>query len=396
MIKILHTGDIHARNDDLEEIKRCLAMVVETSEMELPHLIVIAGDTFDSRDIKLDSPAARLIFEVVGKLGGYGSVLIVLGTPSHDGRAAEALRYVKAKYPVWVSTMPEMVFLNQDGFLVDRCIAPRLVISVVPQPTKQYFQSASDIESSDREIAGAMAGIFGGFGARAAEWNCPHVLVGHFSVGGALLSETQHMLGYDIEMARQHIELANCDLVMLGHIHYPQRMGNRIFYCGSIYRRDFGETEDKGFWLHLLNAHGLQESAFIKTPTRKLYRVQRDFSANQNGFRVDLTPEMLEQIEGAVVRVELKVFEDEVEKIDQEGLKKMLQEAGATDWNLRITRVPRSNVRSENILKLQRLRDKVLESARLKGEEVPESILAKADLLEEGTPEEVVASVARG
>ena len=208
------------------------------------------------------------------------------------------------------------------------------------------------------------------------------------------MSDTQQLIGVDIEVSTDQLGLANTTLNMLGHIHYGQKIDDKTFYSGSLYRTDFGETEDKGFWIHELSTTGLQGSAFIKTPTRKLYKLKYDFTNSQNGFRVPFTSEMLNGIKDAIVQVELKVFEDEVSKIDRDDLELHLAEAKEYSAP-KIIRVPRTNIRSERLLKLRILREKLIEQARLRGEEVPESILKKADVLESMTSDEILAQVAR-
>lgn len=394
-MKLIHSADWHCRDDDLDEVKKCLGTLVKTVKDEEPDMVMMPGDVFDSRHVKLDSQAAKLILALVQEIANLVPIAIVTGTPSHDGTAVEALRYIMAKYPVWISTVPEQVYLMPNGkFTTTPTDPPKLTISLVPPPTKQYFQSMSDIDSTNKEIAAAMSAMFGGFGARAADFTCPHVLGGHLSIGGAFVSDTQQLIGVDVEVSTDQLGLANAVVNMLGHIHYGQKMGDKTYYSGSLYRTDSGETEDKGFWIHELSATGLQGSTFIKTPTRKLFKVKYDFTNSQNGFRVPFTSEMLNGIKDAIVQVELKVFEDEVSKIDIEGLELNLAEAKEYGTP-KIIRVPRVNVRSERLLKMRTLREKIVEQARLRGEEVPESILRKADALESMELDEIMAMVAK-
>ncbi len=183
-------------------------------------------------------------------LADIAPVVVVIGTPSHDGTAAEVLEHIKAKNEVWVSSRPEQIHLYEiGGKMVIRAaspVPPTAIISMVPTPTKQFFNSDSDIKGTDNEIAQAMGAMFAGFGSQAANFpGVPHILVGHFQIGGAFVSETQQLNGLDIEISREQIGYANADLVMLGHIHLHQQIGQNIFYSGSIFRKDFGELDAK-------------------------------------------------------------------------------------------------------------------------------------------------------
>ncbi len=100
------------------------------------------------------------------------------------------------------------------------------------------------------------------------------------------------------------------------------------------------------------------------------------------------------EIDGAYIRVELKVYQDEAVKINKDEIETIL--AGAAEVDIRIIRIPRENIRSAQILKLSTLRDKIQEMAALKAETVPSSILSKADLLENLNPDQVFAHAIGG
>ncbi len=106
-MKILHSADWHCRDDDLDEVKKCLGTLINAVKDEVPDMVMMPGDVFDSRHVKLDSQSAKLILEIVQEIANLAPIAIVAGTPSHDGTTVEALRYIMAKYPVWVSTVPQ-------------------------------------------------------------------------------------------------------------------------------------------------------------------------------------------------------------------------------------------------------------------------------------------------
>jgi len=406
-MRILHFADIHARDNDIDEIEKCLNAIVQAGWNHSPDLIVCVGDIFDSQNVKLDSKAAKLIFNVFTQLADIAPVAVVIGTPSHDGTAAEVLKHVKAKHQIRVSKRPEQFLLvrrnNGASFIDDPMLAEddgvMAVISMVPTPTKQFFNSASDIKGSDNEIAQAMGQMFGGFGARAAGFpGVPHILVGHFQVGGAFISETQQLAGLDIEISKEQIGYAQANVVMLGHIHLRQQIGINIFYSGSIYRKDFGELDIKGFYIHEIDWAGAVTSRPVETPTKKLIKISKDFTSRNHieeaNELIEITSNDYDDIDGAYIRVELKCYQDEAGKLDKAAIAAIFD--GAADVDVRIIRVPRENVRSAHILKLVTLREKLQEMARLKSELVPDSVLMKADFLENMTPDQIMAGAIGG
>ena len=238
----------------IEEAEKCLNFLVETADAEAVDLMIIAGDIFDSGDVKLDSKAAKLVIRTFNRLADIAPVAVILGTPSHDGTAAEILSFVRGKYPIHVATRPEQIFLQTLAF-VDIEAAVKYggcdaVISLVPAPTKQYFQGNGDIKQGDAEIAAAMSQIFAGMGATAAGFGVPHILVGHWQTAGSLISETQVLTGVDIEISPDMMALSNADLILLGHIHLKQQIKKNIFYSGSLFANNWGEVNDHGFWIH--------------------------------------------------------------------------------------------------------------------------------------------------
>lgn len=403
-MKILHLADIHCREKDLDEVKKVLGAVSKTVLDERPNLIVVAGDVFDDRNIKLDSEAVRFMFDWCREIASVAPMAVVLGTPSHDGRAAQSLVYSSNKHNIWVSYKPEQIYLRH-GSLSDAndAIDPEsyeAIISMVPTPTKQFWAGEGDIAETDAGIAEAMSGIFSGFGAAAAGFDCPHILVGHFTVRGAAVSGGQVMIGRDIEIGADQIAMAKADVVCLGHIHKYQFIQPNIYYSGSIYRLNYGETGAKGFMVHDVSRYG-RESHFVEVPARKLVKIDFDLVENTDIEIEGLNEALLHSgkisdIKDGHIKIELKINQDDAAKLNMSAIEKRMMNAGAKSVDISLIRVPRETVRSAEILKMTSLRDKIVERARLVGETVADSILLKSDRLESELPEEIIKSVQEG
>lgn len=379
MLKVLHTADIHPREKDFDELKKCLSFVVMVAQSEKVDLSIIAGDTFSLEATnKIDSPVVKLIIETISNLADIGPVFIIEGTTSHDGAAPEILQFIKGKYPVHVTTMPEQLYIKQLD----------VVLTLIPTPTKQFFPTTSGILESNAEIAQAMNGLFAGFGAQASEFSTsPHILVGHWNVSGSILPTGQVMTGKDIDIGFDQMMLAAPDLIALGHIHKPQQIGDRAFYSGSLIPLNWGENCEHGFYIHTLDGKKLVESRFIETPTKRLERLTSDYTTSPFiGVAIQAFTT------GSYIRHDMTCWQDEASKINKEELRKAYIDAGAIDADIRIIRVPRQTVRSESVLKVNTLRDKIKAMAELRGETVSESVLQKADLLEFGERKEQVAA----
>lgn len=296
-MRILHFSDAHIRDKDYDEIKKCLDFIAGEATREMPDLIVFSGDVFHSRDVRLDSQAARLAIAFFSHMANVAPVAAVLGTPSHDGRAPEILSMVRGRFPIHISTQPEQIyFLKEDGFTtLDDAIEPLhgcdAVISLLPTPTKEWWarNNGGSISQTDQEISSALSAILAGFGGQAAQFpGVPHLFVFHGTARGAKLCNGQQLIGREIEIGFDQIELTRCDIGMFGHIHLPQEPFPGIFYAGSTYAVDIGEAATAhGFWMHELK-NGERESVFHVTPTKKLAQVKADMTGDNYDLEAGL------------------------------------------------------------------------------------------------------------
>lgn len=383
-MKILHTADWHIDANVLEAGRVLQFMRGEASVIQ-PDLTVISGDMFNSADIRLDSEAARLAMMVVRELASYSQygVIILIGTPSHDGLAAKIFEgldnVIVAEYPTSITY--DAVGQPYKSF----------VVSCLPQPTKQYLESVADgdIEDVNQTMVAALTSICAGFGSAAAQVDGPHICLGHFSVRGAHISPTQQMIGYDIELSRDQLDLAKPDLWCLGHIHHAQEVAPLMFYSGSPYRIDQGERHsEKGFYVHSLDKDQADGkfyvgSKFIKTPAATMNKVNIGLDAlpdpdMEKGQPVGIADDEISD----KMQVEVKCYADQAVLVDHHIIREDLIARGAKQVDVIIQRIPRPNVRSAKILAVDTLREKLIARAELTDDTVDPGVLDKAGHLE--------------
>jgi len=391
-VKILHTADWHLRGKDLDEASKCLAYLIgKASEIE-PDFIVIAGDETDSNEVRLDSQVTELLLSTIAKLAEIAPLIICGGTPYHEGSIADRLRLVNQKFPIHTFTRPGQTEIpggwNRSAFF-----------TVIPQPTKKFIEMSGTLAETDGTIENGMGVILASMGGKSAISALPHILVGHWTVGGAYISENQQMIGRDIEISKDQITLARADLVCLGHIHKAQQIEPNIFYSGSLYSLNAGELDAKGFWLHTMAEDGTWDHKFYRTPAIKRLVVDYDFT-DGDGFSEQALLDAIckyspQDIEGAKLHIRLRLYQDEADKINQERVEELLAHKDRFPQQVIFERirVPRQNIRAKNILKLSRLRDKLQELARVRGEELSLAILEKADTLESTLPDKLIEAI---
>lgn len=402
-MKIIHTADWHFREKDHDEINKCTRYIADRALKEEPDLIVISGDITDLKNLKLDSKSARSIFEIISLMLDIAPVAIVIGTPFHDGKAALALRTCRGKYPILVSDMPgQFIYSEKEWTYVNDPYGPKsnpeFILSQIPQPTKQYFITDMSIEDSDTAISNGMDSIFASFGAVAEKFNTiPHIVNGHGQIGGAFISETQQLIGRDIEVSKAQLKMLNADLICYGHVHKAQDMLDGVFYAGSPTRMNYGETEVKGFYLHTVGVTDGEhpdyfQSEFIETPVIYLHDAKFDLTMEYEDFSLmqaieNMCEGLQEDYDDWGCKVTITAWQNEAVIISQAKIEKMLSEYGASRVKVSLIRKPREIVRAVKVLEADTLPDKIDAMAELRGETISESILEKAAFLESGEKE---------
>lgn len=270
-MKILHTADWHIEGKGnfpgkTETTITCLNWMVDQAREIKPDLQVVAGDIFNKAKVWLDRGVTEVITaaEMILKMAEISPVVIIKGTPNHDGTEQYTL-------------LQEIIGSN-----------PQITIITTPQKTI--------IETSDGpiQVIGVPAIVHGNFrsqnaGLSAAEENqsisdgimelitdlrlsctdpSPIMLLTHYTVTGANTESGQTMLFSEQEVVldRGILQTLDFDLIALGHIHRPQEVAPNIFYAGAINATNFGdEGQSRGFYLHTLG----EQAIFYETPYQK-------------------------------------------------------------------------------------------------------------------------------
>jgi len=109
-MKILHSADWHIgayvgpQCDDpykrMENTKKCLDVLLDTTRRENPDIIIVAGDIFHQSKVWADRALVevRTAIDYLNKLSFYAPVAVLYGTPNHDNLESfymmeEALEY---------------------------------------------------------------------------------------------------------------------------------------------------------------------------------------------------------------------------------------------------------------------------------------------------------------
>jgi DNA repair exonuclease SbcCD nuclease subunit len=257
----------------------------------------------------------------------------------------------------YIADRPGSLWLSANGFDAAQGPLPaKALIHFLPYPTKQWYLAGKEnlsIDESNEAIQQGLRGILTGFGALSSGAQCPVILVAHCNVSGSILSTGQTLLGQDIMISKHDLALAGADYVALGHIHKRQEVGPNMWYAGSTYHNNFGETEKKSLNLVTVNPPHVVTVEEVSIPSRPLSLHECTY---EKGLILDENANDGDWID-ADLRVRVTVAKEELELLTDE----MIREKYLKAYTIQIERlvVPMERIRSTSIVRAQRLAEKV-------------------------------------
>ncbi|ATW24132.1 metallophosphoesterase family protein [Candidatus Formimonas warabiya] len=321
-MKIAHIGDIHwglnypgptpqSRFNDICTIMNWSADRIIEEGCEL---VLMAGDAFKDARVFIDRASIEIkaFADWLRRLTSAGiDVIVISGTPSHDAVAAYEIIKEMLILGVKIHTVPAVETfnnvsivclpgMNRSGILTEeecRGLAPHVVHQIMTDRITETCQSL-------RNLCGYE----------------PRILMGHLTFDMAEKGFEDVLMQHEPVLTREATE--GFDLVLLGHIHRPQRNEN-VFYCGSPERLSFNDEHiTPGFWIHEVGG----SSRFIETPARQFYTAQwneRDVERYLDGNNLSFV------FDGAITRIHYTCSEELNRRLNRKALEKDLYDAGA-------------------------------------------------------------------
>jgi exonuclease SbcD len=330
-------GRIDPETGISSRIRDFLERLDEVIDHALDHdadLVIFAGDAFKTRDP--DPTQQREFAKRIKRLAEVVPVFMLVGNHDIPGMAAKAtsidiFRTLEVK---------NVTVGRQPGSAVIETKSGPVFLGWVPFPVRgrliaQEDHKGASVEQLDKAVESLVSGVLRELTAEAAEHLAmPHVLVGHFSVGGATFgSERSVMLGRDLVVPKSSLTDPVWDYVALGHIHKHQNLTANdphappVVYSGSLERIDFGEeVEDKGFcWINL--ERGKTTWQFIEAHARAFVTIKVDGRDEADPTSVVVAKIHNRTLKDAVVRVTVRLKESQVASLREREIEKALREA---------------------------------------------------------------------
>lgn len=213
-LSFIHTGDVHIgrpfaglptllRNKRRQEVLNTFLEIIDYAYNKEVDFLFIAGDLMDHQDLKRQElKALKEGFEKIPNI----HICLIAG--NHDPLLQEADFYNKIDWGnnVHILTHQPLHFKDKDTIIYGQSWKEKVAKDTIDMPKLP------------------MDGY--------------HILLAHGDVDGSGAYNT---------LSKSYLEEQKFDYVAMGHIHKPQALGERIYYCGSPEALGFGEEGEHGF-----------------------------------------------------------------------------------------------------------------------------------------------------
>lgn len=266
-----------------EELWDCFGRIIDLCVEREVDLLLIVGDLFHRQPTVADVKEMRYL------LGKLRRTRVVLTAGNHD--------YLTAR-----SRLPEILMGDRIQLLPTGEVSPLLIPAC---NATIYGISYSGRKETDDPFAGVRPHRTRGY----------HILMAH---GG----DAEHM-----PFERQALAQAGFDYVALGHIHKPERMGERMAYCGSPEPLDKTETGQHGVIYGELS-DGKCRLEFVPMAARQ-YR-EMDVAVTEDSTLRGLTDQIREAVreqgQEDIYKIRLTGWRDPEIHFDTEQLTRLLSD----------------------------------------------------------------------
>ena len=186
-----------------------------------------------------------------------------------------------------------------------------------------YNPDYAEMEFSDKlvRIAGDLSKQLDTLGAKKK------VLIGHYSLAGAVASSGQSMEKGGSEVVLPLGELANegWDALLFGHIHKPQVLSEKPFaaYSGCFQRINIGEWKDeRGFYLYDTDSGKYR---FVNLPAIEMVSVTEEIHSKEDAER--LLKELRDaDLKEKIVQVRYSISKADISLVDRNEIMDILRE----------------------------------------------------------------------
>ncbi len=345
-MKILHFADAHidmanyGRHDPetglplrVLDFLKSLDTIVDAAIAEKVDLVIFAGDTYRDR-----SPAPTYQREWGKRIYRLSAAQIptLLLVGNHDLSPATGRAHAIQEFDTL--QIPNIRVLDKPQFLSSDELGLPVQVIALPWVSKSGMLAVSQMSGADNEkVYNKLEELLGEFVESCFEQidpELPVILTAHASVQGAKYgAERMVMLGNDLVLSGSLVKDTRLDYVALGHIHKPQNLNENahppVIYPGSIERVDFGEAQDKKFFVIADIAKGKTEVDWRELTGIRPFLDVFAKPKRELGLTDDLIKKLppKEKIKDAILRLVIEYPREWDTLIDEPALRKYARDA---------------------------------------------------------------------
>lgn len=315
-LRFLLTADWHLDSDPkkVKKAQQSLDQIVEYCTKTKIDAIVHSGDFWDRKQSYSENSGVPFGIDYLRKLAKLVDfIFITSGNASHDSPGSISLLH-QLENNVFAYEYPVCLGIDNFGGVTDLLREQpkdsniNYTVSIMPYPVKSMMVRDMSIDDNNREFGEIFDGLMDLFGITNEKYNCPKVFSFHGNVRGSQLSTGQQLVGQDIIIPPISLRKAKADVYSFGHIHLRQEFASNMFYTGSLYNKNFGETEQKSFTVSEFvfdddGNYSVSSEQIMLIAARPMINVTAEFINGE--FVIDQ-----EVPENAEVKIKYKIEED--------------------------------------------------------------------------------------
>lgn len=333
-MKLVHTSDIHVdENNRFEETEELLNWMAKDICSYEPDAIFVAGDSAPVGVRPMTPKERNTLGTWYRWLATAAPVYICKGNHDFADGDVDMFGSLHAAHEIRVFTRPEVITTSAA------------IIAALPWPSKGWLaQLAADSKAAiDERCRLAMNGILLGMSVDIqervfrAQRDRPVIFMGHLNVEHSDIGGFS-LIGTDVEVSVDSLEMLEADYYALGHIHKRQNFGPRIWYSGSPRRVDAGEEGETKGYLQVELQPGRCRVEFRPTPIPEMQTIRLDFTHG--------SPCIGPVHAGADVRIIVTIPEEKRAAFDETGMLELLLVDQALRYKVEYKVISKQRVRS--------------------------------------------------
>ncbi|MGH9764486.1 MAG: metallophosphoesterase family protein [Blastocatellia bacterium] len=358
-IRLAHISDSHfTKGGRLAELAAVHQAFVDHCRHAKVDFILHTGDLYDKPPVSEEWDAAA---EFLCNAGDVAKTIVVGGNHDRPKGVLNVLNRLRANNRIVAFQEHHVVQLPNATVIGFPWIDKATLVSTLPADVPASATTNAVIERMNYMLT-----LLRVQADEAIAQDKIPVFASHCLIQGCETSTGQTLIGTTVGLSPSSVFGVGCPYNAVGHIHKEQTWGfqNQVLaYSGSSIRQNFGEPEDKGFYLVEIEmaapSRWTVNPEFIQLPARKIELIEVDATEAENPMQLIDWIIGQRHVAEALVRVRYNIRPERLHSVDTEALTALLQSRGAHEIKIEAVLAHEARIRSEEIATAETLWDEV-------------------------------------